>query len=314
MWYAAVVAAVTAAAGTLAIAHERRAESPAAAVQQAPARQAAQTAATPSAGARQQDFRWSGRLARGREIEIRGIVGDIVAEPAAGDQVEVVGVRRGEDAHRVRIEVVEHADGVVVCAVHPRGRDRGREDRARNRVDQVCNDGDVVENDEDRDDARVNFTVRVPAGVRFAGRTVAGDVRATALRGPVDVTSVSGDVRVSTTGPARATTVSGDVDVAFGETDGSEMEFTSVSGDVTLRLAGGVGARVNANTLSGDIRSDFPLDMGHMADERDEEKDGPVSVRVHVRVGQQARGTIGRGGPELRINTVSGDIRLARAQ
>ena len=63
---------------------------------------------------------------------------------------------------------------------------------------------------------------------------------------------------------------------------------------------------LSAQTLSGDIESDFELrrDRGY-----DDEEDG-----VHVNIGSSAKGTIGRGGPELSVNTVSGDIRLERVR
>lgn len=304
MRYTAVVAASVAVVGTFAFARDGRGE-------QTPAMRAVAAQTAPAGVARQtsqEDFRWAGRLARGQEIEIRGIAGNVRAEVSSGDQVEVVGRRTGEGARHVRIEVVESDAGVIVCAIYPTrgGRGGNRDnDPARDRSADPCGDNGGEGGEIDMDDARVDFTVRVPAGVRFASRMVAGDVNATGLRGPVDVATVSGNVRVSTTGTARASTVSGNVEATFGETDGEGMEFNSVSGDVTLRLAGDVGARVSVHTLSGEIESDFDL---RTSGEDDDEND------FGVRIGSEASGTIGRGGPELSVNTVSGDIRLERAR
>ncbi len=317
MRYAAVVAASVALVGTLVFARDGRLEAaPAvqAAAQTVPAFVTGEQPAAPrpTAQSGQEDFRWSGRLARGQEIEIRGIVGDIRAELVSGDQVEVIGRRSGDDAHRVRIEAVEGRDGMIICAIYPtrdRGGDQGR--RSRGGDDECSRDGNHGEID--AEDARINFTVRVPAGVKFAARVVDGDVYAASLRSPVDVATVSGDVEVSTTGTARAATVSGNVKATFGETDGEEMSFASVSGDVVLRLAGDVGAEVSAHTLSGEIESDFDLRMRPMTGDADEEDDHG-GFHVNVQIGRQATGTIGRGGPELIVNTVSGDIRLERVR
>lgn len=246
----------------------------------------------------QEDFRWSGRVARGDQIEIRGLLGDVVAEPSSGDQVEVVGRRVGSDADQVRIEVVEDEDGVTICTIYPRS---GRS--SWNHGGDSCASGSSGDLDLDEDQARIHFTVRVPAGVRFTASTVDGDIRADGLRSSVDASSVSGHVHVSTTGTARASTVSGNVEATFAETDGEEMEFASVSGNVVVRLAGNVGARVAAQTLSGNIQSDFDLER-----EGEDEDDGGF----HIQIGEQATGTIGRGGPELNLSTVSGNIRLLR--
>lgn len=317
MRYAAVVAASVAMVGTLVFARDGRSESvPAvqAAAQAVPAVQQQQPAAPRRTVQREQeDFRWAGRLARGQEIEIRGIVGDVRAEYTSGDQVEVVGRRSGDNAERIQIEVVERRGGVIVCALYPmRGENRVRPNRDND--DDDCGRADGEHGRIDADDARVDFTVRVPAGVKFAAKVISGDVYATSLRSPVDVATVSGDVRVSTTGTARAASVSGNVNATFGETDGEEMSFATVSGDVTLRLAGGVGARVSARTLTGDIESDIPgLRIRPGTDDGDDDDDRG-GFHVNVRIGRQASGTIGRGGPELNVNTVSGDIRFERAR
>jgi hypothetical protein len=311
MRYAALVAASTAVVAVLILPRDGRGE--------AAPRAAAPVVAQSRTAERvdgQEDFRWSGRVARGRTIEIAGLLGNVRAEHTSGDQVEVVGRRMGDDADQVRIEVVQKADGdVLICTIYPvRESSRGRSDRNRDRDrdddrrgDGPCHDGHSGELALDADEARIDFTVRVPQGVHLAARTVDGDIEASGLRSPVDAASVSGDVRVSTTGPARAATVSGNVDATFGETDGDEMSFASVSGNVVVRVANGVGAEVEAHTLSGDIQSDFDLRIRGGGDDDDDDDGG-----FRVEIGRQATGTIGRGGPELSLNTVSGNIRLLR--
>ena len=310
MRYAAVLAATAAAVATFTFARDARTEPapavPAAAAQVAPTRLARQLPDVRGRGARQEDFRWSGRLVRGQEIEIRGIVGDVDAQPASGDQVEVVGRFTGDDARLLRVEAVERRDGVVICVIYPGQRRDGDDDDA-------CGDGSDYDGDLDDVDAGVNFTVRVPEGVKLAAFTVSGDIEATQLRSDVKVATVAGDVRVSTTGTASATSVSGDVEAAFGRA-GEDMDFTTVSGNVVVRLAGGIGARVEAQTLTGEIESDFPgLRMGSMTDDDDDDEDGEGGIRVNVELGRRASGTIGGGGPELKVTSVSGNIRLQRA-
>ena len=273
--------------------------------------------------AAQQDFRWSGRLARGEQITVKGIIGDIRAEPTGGDQVVVTAIRRGRGAERVRIETVRRSEGVVVCAIYPRRdddegrgwtmrRDRDRDDDNDGPRDACSGGGNVSVHD---GDARVDFTVRVPAGVRVMLGTVTGDVYATGLHSPVRAASVSGDVHVSSDGPVQASSVSGDVEATLGRTGGQRLQFSTVSGDVTLRVPASIDADFTARTLSGSIDSDFPLQLGgrgrrDRGDDDDDRDGGPY--RVHVRIGQEANGRLVRGGPELAVNTVSGDVTLVR--
>lgn len=309
MRYAAVVAASVAAVATFAFARDGRSSEPAetvrAAVERAvPARLARQEPASRVRGA-QDDFRWSGRLARGQEIEIRGIVGDVSAQPASGDQVEVVGRFTGDDGDQLRVEVEETRDGAVICVIYPGHR--------RDRGEGPCGGGtEWSDGDHDDFDGGVDFTVRVPEGVKLGAYTVAGDIDALQLRSDVEVATVAGDVRVSTSGAANATSVSGDVEATVGRA-GEDMDFTTVSGNVVVRLAGDIGAEVEAQTLSGRIESDFELDRGSMSG-HDDDDDDHGGFRVNVQIGQRATGVIGRGGPDLNVTTVSGNIRLERAR
>jgi hypothetical protein len=266
--------------------------------------------ASPLTAQRQGDFRWSGRLSNGQEIQIRNLNGDVRAEPSSGSEVEVVGHRRGDDVDEVEIRVVRQGDGMLICAVFPNS---GGSWSGRNRSDD--NDGDRRGGDECSNrgrrsstrnfDARVDFVVRVPAGVRLAAATVSGNVSARGLRSEVHASSVSGDVEVSTTGPAEASSVSGDVIATLGRVGGDDLSFRSVSGNVILRLPAGIDADFEARTVSGDIDSAFPVSSVG----RDRGRGW-----VNVRIGEHVRGTFGRGGPDISVETVSGNVTVERSR
>ena len=246
---------------------------------------AAAVAATPSTARAQDSERWNwrGSVARGRTLEVRGISGSIRAEPASGGTVEVTALKHGdhEDPADVRIEVVEHSEGVTICAVYP---GRGN----------TCEPGGGRMNVR-HNDVEVDFDVRVPAGVRFEGSNVNGDVEAVGLTGPAHVHTVNGSVVVETTsGEASATTVNGSVRATVRGSGGGDLEFETVNGTVTVALPAGLGADFAAETVNGGISSDFPIAL-----------QGRISPR-HM------RGRIGDGGRSLRVQTVNGEIRLRR--
>ncbi|HEX2095229.1 MAG TPA: DUF4097 family beta strand repeat-containing protein [Longimicrobiaceae bacterium] len=253
----------------------------------------------------QDPFRWRGRIPAGRSIEVKGVRGTIRALPATGNEVEVTAVRRGGRSNpgTVRIEVVPHEDGVTVCAVYPRGRRDSRwggsEEPGRGREGEYnrCGSGEWRNLNVQDNDVAVDFTVRVPAGVRLVARNVSGDVEAEGLRSNVEARSVSGDIRLSTSGYGEASTVSGEIFAALGSAAWQdELDFSTVSGDITLELPARTSAEVRVETLSGEIDSDFPLEV----------------ERRNVR--RRARGTLGSGGRELYLTTLSGDVRLVRSR
>jgi DUF4097 and DUF4098 domain-containing protein YvlB len=236
------------------------------------------------------EFRWSGRLAAGKTIEIKGINGDVHAEASSGNEVEVTAIKtaRRSDPKEVEIRVVEHSGGVTICAVYPSA------DASRPNTCAPDEGGNMNVNNNDVD---VAFKVRVPQGVRFSGRTVNGGIETGALGGDVDAKTVNGSISVSAAGIARAKTVNGSITASLGRADWSgPLEFKTVNGAITIDLPSDTSAEVKAETLNGDISTDFPMTIM-----------GRVSRR-HL------SGTIGSGGGrELSLKTVNGSIRLRRA-
>jgi hypothetical protein len=238
----------------------------------------------------QADFQWTGRLGAGESIEIKGINGDVRAVLATGPDVEVTARRsaRRSNPGDVRIEVVPRTGGVTICAVYPDV--PGREPNS-------CEPGGRGHSNTRDNDTVVEFTVRVPAGVAFIGRSVNGDVEADSLRGDAEAHSVNGSVKVSTTGRAMASSVNGSITASMGRADWPEgAKFTTVNGAVNLVLPANLNAVLRADTVNGSIVSDFPI---------------AVSGTINRR---RLEGTIGSGGPELRLSSVNGSITLRRGQ
>jgi hypothetical protein len=233
------------------------------------------------------DFQWRGTVLQGSEIEIKGVNGDVRATAGSGNEVEVTAVRRGRrnNPEDVRIEVVQHGDGVTICAVYPDADGRPNECRPGSEGRMNVRDNDVT----------VAFTVRVPAGVRFVGRTVNGDVETDMLSGPVMLRTVNGSATFATSSYGDASTVNGSIKGAIGSAAWSDsLAFKTVNGSITLDLPGDTSADVRATTVNGDISTDFP-------------------IQVVGRFGpRRLNGTIGGGGRSLQLETVNGSVTLRK--
>ncbi|MCZ6858229.1 MAG: hypothetical protein O7F70_09530 [Gemmatimonadetes bacterium] len=234
-----------------------------------------------SAGPRQHEFRWQRVLDAGKTIEIKGINGSVTAEKASGNRVEIIAVKVGKrsDPREVKIEVVESAEGVTVCAVYPGSSPCGSGSRGRTNIRN--------------NDVQVRFNVRVPEGVRLVATTVNGSVKASALESDLVARTVNGSITLSTTGRAEASTVNGTIIAEIGATNlSADLVFSTVNGSISIEVPEGLNADIGASTVGGRLSSDFPL----MIDRR----------RMH--------GTLGSGGYELKLSTVNGTIRLKRAR
>jgi len=256
------------------------------------------------------DFTWSGAMGEGKRLTVKNVIGDVRIEPAGGGTATVTGTKRAGqhgDPEDVVVRQVDTREGVVICVLYPGNRD---------------DDGDC-DQDEDshggqhqRNDTRVDFMVRVPAGVHLTAGTVSGDVTGRGLRGDVEARSVSGDVELADiTGrlveaqtvsgdvalsgiqatDVVAETVSGDVDFSGAVRSKGNYELKTLSGDIVMEIPLGAGAEVTGATFSGRFTSAFPL-----------------TTRATSKYTSQKRivGTIGDGSARIRVESFSGDVAL----
>jgi hypothetical protein len=234
------------------------------------------------------DFTWSGRVAEGQAIEIKGVNGGIRAEAGSGPEVQVTATKtaRRSDPESVKVEVVEHGAGVTICAVYPPSEGRTNE----------CAPGKGGRMNVHDNDVQVEFTVRVPAGVRFVGRSVNGGITATGLKGSVEAYTVNGGVEVETAGFAEADTVNGLISVRVGRADWTgRARFKTVNGSISVTLPADANADISARTVNGSVDTDF-----FVSPERGSFKNRKLS------------GRIGDGGREIDLETVNGSIELRK--
>lgn len=239
--------------------------------------------------ARQGDFDWRGRLAAGKTLEIIGINGSIDARGGPGAEATVSAVKgaRRSDPDDVTMEVVEHAGGVTICAVYP----------ARGGRENECRAGGKGRNDSNNNDTYVNWTVRVPEGVRFIGRSVNGDVTAQGLTAQAEARTVNGSIELETTSWGEASTVNGSINARLGQASwNGDLEFSSVNGSISLSLPSALDVDVDASTVNGSMETDFPLTVRG--------RWGP----------RRMSGTIGQGGRSLSLSSVNGNMTLRRGR
>ena len=186
---------------------------------------------------------------------------------------------------------------------------------------------------------RLHVRIRVPQRSRLGARTRSAEVEARGLLESADVKTASGDVELDQVeNDARVQTASGDVTLEHVGT----ATVNTASGDVTV---GHCVRQLKANLVSGDLvvrSADGTVDAHTVSGDQQLDSVGPAAVTaasvsgdilVRVRRGAtvwldvrsvsgdtQSDLEVGDGPPadtgevmELRVNTVSGDVRIARS-
>jgi DUF4097 and DUF4098 domain-containing protein YvlB len=86
--------------------------------------------------------------------------------------------------------------------------------------------------------------------------------------------------------------VNGSIEARFGAALSEDVTFETVNGGISLSVPADLDANLEARWLNGGLDSDIP-----------------ISVRGRMGRGR-ATGTLGSGGPTLRLVTVNGSIRI----
>lgn len=233
------------------------------------------------------DLHWERRLSSGQRVHARNINGDISVSPSSSGRVEIVGVRHGSGraATRLTAQVSETPDGIMVCVL-------------RADSDDECDQSGYHRHSDDDDDwgrASMNLEIKIPSSVEIDASSVSGNVDVVGAQGDIRTGSVSGDVRLERVRARsiEARTVSGEITASVESLMGSgPLSFKSVSGDVTLEVPRSFDADLSMSSVSGQMDSDFQMTLGGRTSRR----------RIEAR--------IGRGGRELDVTTVSGNVRL----
>ena len=234
------------------------------------------------------DFRWERRLGAGQVVHARNINGDIRVTPSSSSRVEIVGVRRGSSrsADRLNAMVTETSDGIIVCIVRV------------DSDDECDGNGNRHRSSDDNDDwgnASMNLEIALPSNVEIDASSVSGNVDVAGAQGDVRAGSVSGDIRLDVLRATsiEARTVSGEITAAVESLAGNgALSFKSVSGSMKLDLPRSLDADLSMSSVSGQLDSEFQMTLGGRTSRR----------RIEAR--------IGRGGRELNLTTVSGDVQL----
>src|SRR5215510_8642603 len=230
---------------------------------------------TANSSTKQNEFNWRGKITVGGLVEIIGIKGDIQVEASAGNEVEVVALKQGDqnEIPQVAVRVDESAGRLRICAAYPT-----LEGKSASECVESFEWKSIGWNGTERElhigyedgkkqairlaEVRVLFKLRVPAGVSCIARTMRGGI--TARFGSADIPD--------------------------------SIDLLTLAENVSLEAAKKINAHVSLTTGGGDIATDFPITL---------------SGRFP---GRGLEGNIGQGSAKISMSTWGGDVELRRAQ
>jgi DUF4097 and DUF4098 domain-containing protein YvlB len=255
-------------------------------------------------------------------LMVFNINGDVKVEGYAGDKIivevnrKITGktearLQQGKD--EIQLGVLDRADTIILyvkgCNEFGRVADKrdGRHNR-RNGWGYNWNDcRNRGGNCEKQYDYKMDFTIKVPAGISLAASTINdGDVEVTSVSGYLLADNINGNVRLKNiSGATNASTINGDVDLDYSGNPSSDSRYYTLNGDINANFRKGLAAQLTFKSFNGEFYSSIQ-DISPMAVvvEKYEKGDG-----IHYKVNGN-RYKVRQGGPLLDFETFNGDVYL----
>ena len=155
-----------------------------------------------------------------------------------------------------------------------------------------------------------DFTLLVPYQTSLILKTVTeGDITVKNIEGNFDVHNVNGQIEMTdVSGSGDAHTVNGKVEVSFTKNPNFNCSFKTVNGDVKINFQPDLSASFWLKTFTGDAFSDFPVSYLPSKPAEETRKDGKFVYKGSNTTGLR----IGKGGPEIKMDTMNGDLLIEK--
>jgi Putative adhesin len=215
-------------------------------------------------------------------VEIDNVAGSIELQGWDKSEVAVTGTV-GKDVERV--DVTSDGNRTSVRVVLPQGHHWGSQDGS------------------------ARLSIHVPTGSSISASMVSSDLKISAIRGGLELRTVSGNIRGEGGGDVHANSVSGDIH--FDVQSAKLIEVKTISGDIVLT---GKTAEIEATTVSGTAH----LTLGTVSRARFKTISGNITAALAAAPDAQMEGESVSGDIKLEfastpeadfdIQTISGDI------
>jgi hypothetical protein len=231
----------------------------------------------------------------------------------------------------IRVEGTRSKD--VQISIHKtiKAKNKDRLEKAKEEVSlDITEDGDTIElyvdgpfrHNEDRNNVHMSydpeyevhydFDIKVPHQTELCLHTVTnGQISVKNFVGDFDIKNINGRiVMTEISGSGTAHTVNGKVEASFVENPKTDCSFKTLNGDVRLLFQPDLSADFRVNSFTGNAFSDFAVSYLPSKPGTSYRDRGKYVYKSDKMTGIR----IGKGGPEIEMNTMNGDILIEKTK
>jgi hypothetical protein len=139
----------------------------------------------------------------------------------------------------------------------------------------------------------VDYVVRAPSWVNITLESTNGEIEVVGVGGMLRAESTNADIRATALeGGANVETTNGDVHLDFARLSEGGLKSSTTNGDITVNLPRDVRASLSARVTNGNISAT------------------DLSLTTTEQSRRRLEASIGGGGPQVRLSTTNGEIRV----
>jgi len=214
----------------------------------------------------------------GGTLTVRESNGTIRVSPGTGDKIEVVATRisRASTEEAAKADLKEYSIGETSTP------DAVELDSSTRALQMILHGS-----------RRVDYDIKVPAGLNVNLKTANGQIDVQGVTGTLTIEATNGEIEaINLGGAADVTAVNGSVKLSFAKIHDAGVRCKTTNGRIEVTLPAEAKATIAARVLHGEIQAEN-LTLDKTEDTR-----------------QRLNATVGGGGPEIRLETTNGEVRV----
>ncbi|MBO2009831.1 hypothetical protein J4E00_12285 [Siccationidurans soli] len=241
-------------------------------------------------------------------LALYNISGSVTVQGYAGNKilVEATQTISANDAKtlalgksELKLGFAQHGDSVVVYMAAPYD---SRPHNEHNRSEHVHIDYNYD----------IDYVVKVPYQLNLHVSTVNnGKVLVQDVTGLLNAGNVNGPITLrNVKGTTQAHTVNGNVEAAYAANPPGASSYHTINGQIKVQYPASLGANLHFKSMHGEFYTDFPnAEMLPVQVTKNKQNQGDGTV---YKLSKDTAVRIGKGGPDLRFETLNGDVTITK--
>jgi len=156
----------------------------------------------------------------------------------------------------------------------------------------------------------VDFVLKVPYAINLHAATInGGEVNIQDVAGALSAHNVNGAIRIKNAkAGTKAHTVNGNVDVSYAASPAGSSSYKTINGEINVTYPKDMGGDVHFKSMHGELYTNFA--QAQMLPRQVTQSQQKEGNGTKYKITKDTAVRLGKGGPDLRFETLNGDVTI----